>query len=143
MSKILVAQTARRNSAVHRPGESARQEWSMSSPQPVPFQTSLAAGRNRRLHARLPISCEVYLGWQDRQESHILRARAVNISKFGMLVEAENPITPGGVVSVETKAMLLGHGCVRHCTAHGSKYRIGVHLPDRMTSLLVSVEPAI
>lgn len=91
---------------------------------------------NRRLHTRLAINREVWLCWQDRQGNHLLRGRAMDISKFGMLVEAEGPISPGAVVSVEAKATTLGRGCVRHCTPCGAAYRIGLHLPDRTKSLM-------
>jgi hypothetical protein len=111
----------------------------MSSPHSIPFP-SVVSRSDRRLNARLAIDREVCLCWQDRQGSHILRARAKDISKFGMLVEADAPLSPGGVISVETKATTLGQGCVRHCTPSGSKYKIGVHIPDRMTSLLISMD---
>jgi hypothetical protein len=111
----------------------------MSAPQSSPQQTGTAAVQartNRRLHTRLAINREVWLCWQDRNGNHLLRARAMDVSKFGMLVEAEGPIAPGALVSVEVKSTTLGRGCVRHCTPCGIAYRIGLHMPDRMTSLM-------
>ncbi len=111
----------------------------MSTPQSGSQQTGTAAVQartNRRLHTRLAINREVVLCWEDRQGSHLLRARAMDISKFGMLVEAEGPVAPGALVSVEAKAATLGRGCVRHCTPCGIAYRIGLHMPDRMQNLM-------
>ena len=53
---------------------------------------------NRRLHERVPIDCHVRLCWQDPQGNHVLRARALDLSNFGMLVEAERALEPGTVV---------------------------------------------
>jgi hypothetical protein len=102
------------------------------SPQPVPMQAPLA---NRRLHERLSVTFQVHLCWQDRQGKQVLRARAVDISKFGLLVEAIRPIAPGTTISVQTNSSILGIACVRHCTPKGLKYRIGLHMPDRMATL--------
>ncbi|MBZ5594803.1 MAG: PilZ domain-containing protein [Acidobacteriia bacterium] len=99
------------------------------SPQSVPIQTPAA---DRRLHERLSVNFQVHLCWQDRQGNQILRARAVDISKFGLLVEAEKSIAPGTAISVQTNSMTLGTACVRHCTPKGLNYRIGLHMPDRM-----------
>jgi hypothetical protein len=113
----------------------------MTAPQAVPSYTNSPGtqGRpSRRLHTRLAINREVLLCWRDGQGNHLLRARAMDISKFGMLVEAEGPVAPGALVSVEAKAATLGRGCVRHCTPCGIAYRIGLHMPDRMQSWMDS-----
>jgi hypothetical protein len=113
----------------------------MSAPQPVPLPIRPAAEgqrTNRRLHARIPLDRPVCLCWRDRQGSHVLHARTRDISKFGMLVEAERGIVPGVVISVEANTGTLGNACVRHCTPDGLKYRIGLLMPDSMTSLMIS-----
>ena len=101
------------------------------SPQSVPIQTPVA---NRRLHERLSVNFQVHLCWQDRHGDQVLRARAVDISRFGLQAEAERPIAPGTAISVQTNSSILGTSCVRHCTPKGSMYRIGLHVPDRMTT---------
>jgi hypothetical protein len=111
----------------------------MSLPQSVPFRTrSIARGErgNRRLHERISVNCQVRLCWQNRQGNHVLSARVKDISKFGILVEAERALEPGAVVSVETNSAMLGIACVRHCTPNGLKYRIGMHVPDHRTGLM-------
>jgi PilZ domain len=95
---------------------------------------------NRRLHERVPINCQVRLCWQDRQGNHVLRARAMDLSHFGMLVETERAIEPGTVVAVETNSVTLGNACVRYCTPNGLKYRIGMHVPDHRRALLNSTK---
>jgi len=111
----------------------------MSLPQSVPFQTrSIARNErsNRRLQERISVDCQVRLCWQDRRGNHVLSAHAMDMSKFGMLVEAERALEPGTVVSVETNTAMLGIACIRHCTPNGVKYRIGMHVPDHRTGLM-------
>jgi hypothetical protein len=108
----------------------------MSLPPSVPRPAASAddeRASDRRLHERLPINCQVYLCWKDALGNQMLRAQAVEISKFGMLVETEKSIAPGTLVSVQTNSTNLGTACVRHCTPQGLKYKIGLHMPDRMS----------
>jgi hypothetical protein len=96
-----------------------------------PKQTGSAAeenGASKRLQERRSLQRQVHLCWGNQ----VLPARAIDISGFGMLVEAERAITPGTVISVQMNSMMLGRACVRHCTPKGMKYRIGLHMPDRM-----------
>jgi len=88
---------------------------------------------NRRLHERVPINRQVYLCWRERQGDLFQSGRAIDVSKFGMLVEADKPIAPGTTISVQTNSTTLGSACVRHCTPCGIKYKIGLHMPDRMS----------
>jgi len=92
-------------------------------------QTGSSTEANRagkRRHERLSLQRDVHLCWGNQ----VLRARAINISRFGLLVEAERPIVPGTAISVHVNSAILGKACVRHCTATGTKYRIGLHMPD-------------
>lgn len=86
----------------------------------------------KRLQERVAVNCQLDLRWQDLDGSRVLRVRAIDISKFGVLVEAERAIRPGTAVSVQTVSMVLGTACVRHCTPKGLKFRIGLRLPDRL-----------
>ena len=113
----------------------------MSQPRSVPLQTRLTARNeriNRRLQERISVDCQVRLCWQDRHGNHVLSAHAMDMSKFGLLVETEKALEPGAVVSVETNSAMLGMACVRHCTPNGLKYRIGMHVPDHRTGLMTS-----
>jgi len=101
----------------------------MKAPQSDPIHTPPA---DRRLHDRLSVNFQVHLCWRDAQGEQVLPGRAVDISKFGLRVEAEKPIAPGTALSVQTKSTTLGTACVRHCTPKGLNYSIGLHMPDRM-----------
>lgn len=99
---------------------------------PKPPAPAGQKGSGDRLHGRSAIQRQVRISWTDGQGNNILQARAIDISKFGMLVETEKPIRSGTVVSVQTNSAIVGKACVRHCTPKGAKFRIGLHLPDRM-----------
>ena len=88
---------------------------------------------NRRLHERLPNNSQIHLCWPDRQGAQRrLRARALNVSKFGMLVESEVAVAPRTVIFLQTvNFAALGKAGVRHCTPKGLKYEIGLYTPDR------------
>lgn len=106
----------------------------MSAQQSVPTQAGSAPGEkgfNKRLHERLAINFQVHLCWKDGQTDRVLRAQALDVSRFGMLVEAERAIPPGTFITVQTTSTILGRACVRHCTPKGLIYRIGLHMPDR------------
>jgi len=106
----------------------------MSLPQSDPKQAVVgtARGAGKRLHERLSVQRQVRLCWRSSEGERVLHARAIDISRFGILVEAEKKIAPGTLVSVQTNATMIGNACVRHCTPKGAKYRIGLHMPDRM-----------
>ena len=106
----------------------------MSVQQSVTTQAGSAPGKkraNKRLHERLAINCQVHLCWKDGQSNRVLHAQALDVSTFGMLVEAERSIPPGTFITVQTTSTILGRACVRHCTPTGLKFRIGLHMPDR------------
>ena len=106
----------------------------MSLPLSDPKQAGASPekGAGKRLHARLSVQRQVRLCWRASEGERILQARAIDISRFGLLVEAEKAIPAGTLVSVQTSAAVIGKACVRHCTPKGAKYRIGLHMPDRM-----------
>ena len=87
-----------------------------------------------RLHQRFPFNGTLHLCWEERRgERRRIRAHAIDKSKFGILVEAERPITTGTLVSVEASNFaVLGRASVRHCTPKGVNYRIGLYMPDRL-----------
>ena len=113
------------------------------SVQPAPARSGSTAPAERRIHSRLVIDREVCLSWQDQQGDHSVRARALDASKYGMLVEAESEIALGVVVFIGTGAVLYGRGCVRHCARNGENYLIGLNTPDHMTALMVSVDSSV
>jgi hypothetical protein len=64
----------------------------------------------------------------------------MDLSNFGMLVEAGRAIEPGTIVPLETNSVMLGSASVRYCTPNGLKYRIGMHVPDHRRALLNSAK---
>jgi hypothetical protein len=97
----------------------------LHSPQP-------AKAKSRRRNERVPRDREVVLCCLDRQgRQQRLRARAVDVSKTGILVQSEEPVKEGTVVFLQTANFTaLGKAAVRHCTRKGMRYRIGLYLPD-------------
>ena len=87
-------------------------------------------GSSKRLHDRISINCQLNLCCQDNHGSRILRGRAINLSKFGMMVLTDRAIVAGTIISVQTNSTMLGRACVRHCTPEGLKYKIGLHIPS-------------
>jgi len=90
----------------------------------------------QRLHERLSVNSQLHLSWQQerRGAQRCVRARAVDVSKFGVLVEAESAIPSGTIVSVQSSNFtMIGRASVRHCTPKGLSYKIGLYMPDRLT----------
>ncbi len=113
-----------------------------SSPAVAPEQATDAvpspdAGPNpQRLHQRLSVNSQLHLSWQQdgRGAQRSVRARALDVSKFGVLVEAESAIPNGTIVCVQSSNFtMLGRASVRHCTPKGLSYKIGLFMPDRLT----------
>jgi hypothetical protein len=99
-----------------------------------PSHAAAADEEAQRLHERFPLNSPVHLTWQDGKggQRHV-RARAVDASKFGVLVEAEASIPSGTIVCVQTASFtILGKASVRHCTPKGLSYKIGLYMPDRL-----------
>lgn len=88
--------------------------------------------KSRRRNERVPRNSEVVLCCLDRQgRQQRFRARAVDVSKTGILVQTEEPVKEGTIVFLQTTNFTaLGKASVRHCTQKGTRYRIGLYLPD-------------
>jgi hypothetical protein len=113
-----------------------------SSPAVEPEQASDAVQTGdtdkdfQRLHERLALNSQLHLSWQQmpRGAHRSVRARAIDLSKFGVLVEAESPIPSGTIVCVQSSNFtMIGRASVRHCTPKGLSYKIGLYMPDRLT----------
>lgn len=90
-----------------------------------------------RLHSRVAADARLHLYWQELKGGQRQTiARAVNQSKFGLMIEAERSIPSGTVVTVQTpQGLMVGRGTVRHCESKGMNYLIGLYLPDRLAGL--------
>ena len=90
-------------------------------------------GKSRRLYERFPIDAVLQICWEEeRGVRRQVRARAVDVSKFGVQVRSERAIPAGTLVNVFTANFSpIGRASVRHCTTQGMDYRIGLYMPDR------------
>lgn len=92
---------------------------------------------NRRLQDRMPIDGRVLVSCEDRQGvQRRIQARAINTSKTGLLLQSDEPVANGTVVSLRTLGFaFIGRACVRHCTQKGIKYNLGLYVPDRLVRM--------
>jgi hypothetical protein len=101
-------------------------------PPPLPATADHRFYERQPLHSRFVIYASDVQGAQ-----HSIPARSINMSKSGALVEAEIPIELNSVVYVKaTELGLMGGATVRHCTARGHKFRIGLYFPNQLTRCL-------
>jgi hypothetical protein len=124
-------------------------KWKPEAPAPVVAAATAALAapnaaitqpqaRIQRSHARLPVNYRfsIYAN-QPEAKQRSMTACGVNMSKAGALVEAPHPISVGTVVYLKAPELgLMGEATVRHCTAKGSKYRIGLHFPNPLARCL-------
>jgi hypothetical protein len=88
---------------------------------------------DRRRHERIPVQSQVVICWEDRQGQQRMKARAVNASPSGVLLEVEKPVAVGTTVILQTSSFaVLGKASVRHCESNGSRYTIGLYVAERL-----------
>lgn len=106
---------------------------SKEQPASAPSRPDVKAA-NRRLHERIPVNSRVLISCEGKQTAgRRIRARAIDISKSGILLESEEPFASGTVVLLQTASLaFLGKACVRHCAMKGAKFRLGLYVPDRV-----------
>ena len=112
---------------------------SQTAKQPDSTPTKPAPTRNnRRLHERIPNNSDILICCQDRKGvERRIRARAINTSKSGILVQSDESVPPGTVVYLQgANLTVIGKACVRYCTPKGLKHRLGLYVPDRLTRTL-------
>lgn len=105
------------------------------SPPPVAVPVVKAAPRaEHRSARRLPVDYRFSIYSRDAAGQHYIPARGINMSRSGALVEAEEPVAIGSVVSIKVNKLgLMGSASVRHCTVKGGRFRIGLHFPSPLT----------
>ena len=98
------------------------------APPPVPAGPPRT---NNRFHDRLPVKCRFSIYAEDQAGQRCIVGRGINMTTSGALIEAAEPIRPKTAVYVKANGLgLMGSATVRHCTASGSKFRIGLHFPN-------------
>jgi len=85
-----------------------------------------------RFYVRYPVRCGVDLLFHDPDgNSRSLRVIGQDLSELGLMVEASEALEPGLPVLVHTRALhIIANAQVRHCTAHGSEYLIGLEFEN-------------
>ncbi len=104
----------------------------------VKARAAAAASSENRFHQRLPVKYRfsIYASDTESGQRHLM-ARGINMSKSGALVETEEPLRVGTLVYIKTRDLaLMGSATVRHCTAKGSKFRVGLYFPSPLTRSL-------
>ena len=83
----------------------------------------IGTGDEARVSERIPICCPVNLAHGDERTT---RARVLNMSSSGVLIEARRPIKVGSQVRIQGNELLTGTAVVRHSTRRLWKCRIGL-----------------
>ena len=83
---------------------------------------------NHRRHPRTPLRELVHLSWQDSGGNmHRARAKVIDRSKSGLMLEVSDLIEPRTFVQVQTERReIVGMACVRHCARKGLRYVVGL-----------------
>ena len=83
---------------------------------------------NLRRHGREPFHGVCEISWRDSSGNNKwVKAKGVNVSESGLLMEVPVPLQRGTTVSLRCPAERI-HGIVsiRSCTSHSGQYRVGV-----------------
>jgi len=84
---------------------------------------------------RLRTGTQLQIRWEDRKGvQRQVRARAMGVSKSGLLVQSERAIAAGTVVILYTAGYVpIGRASVRECTTRGLDYSVTLYMPGRST----------
>jgi len=104
-----------------------------AKPSDSPASHACENGASRRLYERMPLNSELQICWEEgKGVRRQVRARAIDVSKFGIQVESQRAIPTGTLVNVFNASFSpIGRASVRHCTPKGMDYRLGLYMPDR------------
>jgi hypothetical protein len=105
-----------------------------SLPPVAAVSTAPAKRAEHRSAKRLPVDYRFSIYSNDADGQRYIPARGINMSRSGALVETEEPVSIGSVVSIKVNKLgLMGSASVRHCTTNGGRFRIGLHFPSPLT----------
>lgn len=81
------------------------------------------------------------VSWQDGQgRLCVSDAKIINASESGLAIEVPQPLPPLAKLRLRSgQRHLEGNATVRYCRPSGARFRVGLHLDDR---LLWELEPA-
>ena len=107
----------------------------LNPPSPPPPVAAKATQRaEHRSAKRQPVDYRFSIYSSDTAGQRYIPARGINMSRSGALVETEEPVVIGSVVSIKVNKLgLMGSASVRHCTVKGGRFRVGLHFPSPLT----------
>jgi PilZ domain len=93
---------------------------------------------NRRREARVPVTSDFDLYWQDVDASHkSARAKGIEISEHGASVRCSKPILRNSVIQIRgCQIQLETKATVKYCTKKGLSYVIGLELETQSSAQL-------
>ena len=104
---------------------------------PTAGKSDFTQAVENRFHARLPIKNRFSIYYDNAGMQQYVRARGINLSGSGALVETDQPMSVGSIVYIRANDLgLMGTASVRHCTLKGSKFRVGLYFPKPLTRCL-------
>jgi hypothetical protein len=105
--------------------------WTSQQIEDVAAMTPIGTSDEARVSERISICCPVNLAHGDKRTT---RARVLNMSSSGALVEARRPIKVGSQVRIQGNELLTGTAFVRHSTRRLWKCRIGLEFARAVPS---------
>lgn len=102
-----------------------------------PTVTFPSPNRDRRNFRRVRVSSRITMSWRDSEyKERSFETRCLNMSRRGALVLTGEPFSPGTTVYISVKILRTsGSATVRHCTARGSKFLIGLEFTELLNSI--------
>jgi hypothetical protein len=96
---------------------------------------------NRRREARVPVTSDFDLYWQDVDASHkSARAKGIELSEHGASVRCTKPILRNSVIQIRgCQIQLDTKATVKYCTKKGLSYIIGLELETQSNAQLNTV----
>ena len=93
--------------------------------------------QDRRTGRRVRVSSRIVMSWRDAEyKERCLDTRCLNMGRRGALVLSNEPFPVGTTVYISVKVLMRsGSATVRHCTARGSKYLIGLEFTELLNPM--------
>ena len=93
--------------------------------------------KQKRKHQREPFTGRLQIGWEaDRGESRFERVQCVDISDYGIRLQAERPIplrVPVMIRADVTGLVIPGRGTVRYCEQARGRYYVGLEFASKLS----------
>lgn len=93
--------------------------------------------QDRRTGRRVRVSSRIAMSWRDAEhKEHSSDTRCLNMGGRGALVLSNEPFSVGTTVYIFVKVLMRsGSATVRHCTARGSKFLVGLEFTELLNRM--------